>query len=169
MRQTLADLCALLQEQKDVLVNMLELAKEERQIIIDGESEKLEGVIRLELKELNKLGAIEKKRLALHSVITEELGFGYDEEITVSMIAEKAKPDEREAIRKMQTELMPIIEEHAVINLENRELIKSHLEYSETMLELMVDSEDPLNNMYGGDGKAAPDRKKAKGLYDGHA
>jgi len=37
------------------------------------------------------------------------------------------------------------------------------------MLELMVGSEDPLNNMYGGDGKAAPDRKKATGFYDGHA
>jgi len=169
MRQTLADLCILLQEQKEVLGNMLELAKEERQIIISGESQKLEDVIRLELKELSKLGAIEKKRLALHKVIALELGFSDDEDITVSKIAEKAEPDEHDTIKKLQTELMPIIEEHAAINMENRELIKAHLEYSETMLELMVDSEDPLNNMYGVDGKAAPDRKKSTGLYDGHA
>jgi len=169
MRQTLADLCILLQEQKDVLGNMLQLAKEERQIIINGESDKLESVIRLELKELNKLGAIEKKRLALHNIIAAELGFKEDEDITVSKIAEKAEPEEHDAIKKLQTELMPIIEEHTAINLENRELIKAHMEYSETMLELMVDSEDPLNNMYGGDGKAAPDRKKSTGLYSGHA
>jgi len=168
MRQTLADLCGLLQEQKEVLGNMLELAKEERQIIINGESDKLEDVIRLELKELNKLGAIEKKRLALHKVIAAELGL-QENEITVSNIAEKAQPDERAAIRKLQTELMPIIQEHSAVNMENRELIKSHIEYSETMLELMVDSEDPLNNMYSGDGKTAPDRKKTKGFYDGHA
>jgi len=169
MREMLADLCILLQEQKEVLGNMLKLAKEERQIIIGGEAEKLEGVIRLELKELNKLGAIEKKRLALHKVIATELSFNEDEDITVSKIAEKAKPEERDAIRKLQAELIPIIEEHAAVNMENRELIKSHLEYSETMLELMVDSEDPLNNMYGGDGRAAPDRKKSTGFYDGHA
>jgi len=168
MRQTLADLCTLLQEQKEVLGNMLALAKEERQIIISGESDKLENVIRLELKELNKLGAIEKKRLALHEVIATELGL-QDEEITVSKIAEKAQPEERDAIGKLQTELMPIIEEHAAVNMENRELIKAHIEYSETMLELMTESEDPLNNMYGGDGKAAPERKKSKGFYDGHA
>jgi len=168
MRQTLADLCDLLQEQKEVLGNMLELAKEERQIIINGESDKLENVIRLELKELNKLGAVEKKRLALHQVIATELGLK-DDEITVSKIAEKSQPEEREAIRKLQTELMPIIEEHAAVNMENRELIKAHIEYSETMLELMVGSEDPLNNMYGGDGRAAPDRKKTTGFYDGHA
>ena len=168
MRQTLVDLCSLLQEQKEVLTNMLALAKEERQIIINGESDKLEPVIRLELKELNKLGAVEKKRLALHTVIAAELGIE-DDDITVSLIAECAWPEERDAIRKLQTELMPLIEEHTAVNMENRELIKSHLEYSETMLDLMVESEDPLNNMYGGDGRAAPDRKKTKGLYDGHA
>jgi len=168
MRQSLSELCILLQEQKEVLGNMLELAKEERQIIVSGESDKLENVIRLEIKELNKLGAIEKKRLALHKVIATELGL-QDEEITVSKIAEKAQPEEREAIRKLQTELMPVIEEHAAVNMENRELIKAHIEYSETMLELMVGSEDPLNNMYGGDGRAAPEKKKTTGFYDGHA
>ena len=121
MRKSLADLCALLQEQKDVLGNMLELAKQERQIIIDGESDKLENVIRLELKELNKLGAVEKNRLALHEIIAAEMGLQYDE-ITVSNIAEKAEPEERAAIRKIQTELMPIIEEHSAINAENREM-----------------------------------------------
>jgi len=168
MRQSLADLCTLLLEQKDVLSRMLELAKEERQIIIGGESEKLEDVIRLELKELNKLGAIEKKRLSLHKVIATELGLG-DDEITVSNIAEKSEPDERDAIRKLQTELMPLIEEHSSVNNENRELIKAHIEYSETMLDLMAESEDPLNNMYGGDGRASPERKKSSGFYDGHA
>ena len=168
MRQTIADLCTLLTEQKEVLGNMLTLAKEERQIIINGESDKLEGVIRLELKELNKLGAIEKKRLALHKVIAAELGL-QDDEITVSNIAEKSQPDECTAIRQLQTELMPLIQEHSSVNMENRELIKAHLEYSDMMLEIMVDSEDPLNNMYGVDGRAAPDKKKTTGLYDGHA
>jgi len=168
MRQTLSDLCILLQEQKEVLEGMLALAKEEQQIIINGQSDKLEDVIRLELRQLNKLGAIEKKRLSLHKTIAVELSLP-DDEITVSKIAESAQPDECEAIRKLQTELMPLIEEHAAVNMENRELIKAHVEYSETILDLMVGTEDPLNNMYGGDGKAAPDRKKTTGFYDGHA
>jgi len=168
MRQTIADLCSLLKEQKEVLGNMLELAKEERQIIIGGESEKLEDIIRLELKELNKLGAVEKKRLALHKVIAVELGL-QDENITVTMIAEQVEPDERDALKKLQKELIPLVDEHTAVNAENRELIKSHLEYSETMLELMVGTEDPLNNMYGGDGRSANERKKSTGFYDGHA
>jgi len=169
MRETLADLCTLLQEQKEILTIMLTLSKEERQIIINGKSEKLEGIIRDELRELNKLGAIEKQRLELHKVIARELRIPLDEEITVTIITENAEPDERDAIRKVQMDLTSLIKEHTAVNMENRELIKAHIEYSETMLELIVGSEDPLNNIYGEDGKAIFDRKKATGFYDGHA
>jgi len=168
MRQTLTDLCAILQEQKAVLKNMLELAKEERQIIISGESDKLENVIRLELKELNKLGAIEKRRTELHKTIASEMDIP-EAELTVTKIAEKAEPDEKAAIKKLQEELTPLIAEHTAVNKENRQLIEAHIEYSQTMLELMVGVEDPLNNMYGGDGRAAPDRKKSTGFYDGYS
>jgi len=168
MRSSLADLCALLKEQKEVLTNMLTLSKQERQIIIAGESDKLEPIIRLELKELNKLGAIEKRRLELQQNVAAELGLT-DDEITVTNIASVSEPNEQKIIQALQKQLMAIIDEHTAINKENRELIKSHIDYSETMLELMVGSEDPLNNMYGGDGKAAPERKKATGFYDGHA
>jgi len=168
MRQTLVDLCTLLQEQKEILGNMLALAKEERNVIIEGKSEKLEEIIRRELSELGKLGGIEKQRLELHKVISRELCIPVDEEITVSKITENAEPDERDAIRKLQMELMPLIEEHAAVNMENRELVKSHLEYSNTMLELMIGSGESSGCTYDGEGKAAPESINAAGLYDGH-
>lgn len=168
MRQRLTDLCAILEEQKDVLKNMLELAKEERQIIINNESDKLESVVRLEFKELSKLGGIEKRRLSIINAIAMDLQMPVND-ITVTKIAEKAEPDERRAIRKLQEELTPLIEEHTALNKENRQLIEAHIEYSQTMMELMVGSEDPLNNMYGGDGRTNQEIKKNMGLYDGHA
>jgi len=168
MRQTLTDLCGLLNEQKQVLKNMLELSTEERQIIVKGDSDNLENVIRLELRELSKLGAIEKRRMALHKIIATEMGIP-EAELTVSLIAERAQPDEQNTIRQIQKELTGLIEEHTAINKENRELIKAHVEYSETMLELMVGSEDPLNNFYSGDGRSSPERKKTTGFFDGHA
>jgi len=168
MRQILTDLCELLQEQKIVLERMLELSKEERGIIIDGETERLEGVIRLELKELSKLGAAEKRRMALHKVIAAEMGIT-DDDITVSKITDKANEDERDTIRDLQKEIMTIIDEHTALNKENRELIKAHMEYSEKMLDMMVGEEDPLNNLYSIDGSEAPERKRTTGFFDGHA
>ena len=161
-------MCALLLEQKAVLESLLAMSKEERQVIVDGEPDKLETIVRQELRELSKLGQIEKKRAALHKTIAAEFGLPV-QDLTVTAIAQRATPEERDAIVKLQKELTDIISQHTALNMENRELIKAHIEYSETMMELMVDPEDPLNNFYGGDGKAAPDRKKTTGFYDGHA
>jgi len=168
LRQILAELCELLSEQKTLLENMLVMAREEQQIIIRGESEKLEDIVRKELRELSKLGAAEKKRTTLHKAIAAELGMPA-EELTVTAIAERAEPDERTAIVKLQKELTELISQHTTLNLENRDLIEAHMDYSETMLDLMVGVEDPLNNFYGDDGKASPDKKKTTGLFDGHA
>ena len=168
MRQVLEELCELLLEQKNMLENLLELSQNERRIILNGEADQLEGIVRLELRELSKLGAIEKKRIALHKAISAEFGIP-EQDLTVSAIAERAQADEREAIKKLQTELTMLINRHTELNNENRELIKAHLEYSDAILDLMVDSEDPLNNFYGGDGKAALEKKKTTGFFDGHA
>lgn len=168
MRRSLEVLSGLLIEQKGVLESMLELSLEERRVIISGEASMLEGIIRQELRELSKLGAIEKKRTALHGELGDELGLS-GEEITVSAIAGLVEPDERDELKKLQAELTALIKQHTEVNMENRELIKAHIEYSESVLDLMVDSEDPLNNFYGGDGKATQDRKKSTGFFDGHA
>ena len=168
MRPVLAQLCTILGDQKAILEDMLRLSLEERRIIVNGEAERLESIVRQELKELSKLGAAEKKRLELHGAISAEFGLP-ESQVNVKSIAQRATNAEREAIIVLQSGLMGLIEQHVAINNENRELINAHIEYSEMMIDLLVDSEDPLNNFYGGDGKAAPDKKKTTGFFDSQA
>ena len=168
MRQVLDDLCSLLNEQKSILENMLKLSQEEKRIILSGEAELLEDIVRSEFKELSKLNSIEKKRVKLHELISAELELPV-QGLNVSSIVQHVEPDERGIIVKLQTELTALLKQHTELNAENRELIKAHLEYSDAVLDLMVDSEDPLNNFYNNDGTAAQDKKKTTGLFDGHA
>jgi len=151
-----------------VLEDLLEMAQEERLILISGRSGELEGVVRSQLRELSKLGSIEKKRAALNPAISAELGLP-EKDITVSAIIIRAEPEQGEKLKELQSELTALITEHTSVNMENRELIRTHQEYTEAMLEMIVDSEDPLNNFYGGDGKSTPERKKTTGFFDGHA
>ena len=168
MRKVLEELYSLLLEQKRLLEILLELSTEERRIIISGEASKLEETVIKEMRELSKLNAIEKKRLALHPAIAGELGLTEDD-LTVSAIADHADPDERVTLKNMQVELSSLLKQHKDLNLENRELIEAHFEYTDAVLDLIVDYEDPLNNFYGEDGKAQADRKKTTGFFDGHA
>lgn len=168
MRQTLEDLYKLLLEQKQLLEVLLELSLEERRIIVSGEAPKLEEVVIKEMRSLSKLNAIEKKRLALHPAIAADIGLTEDE-LTVSEIAERADPEERATLRNIQVELTELLKRHKELNKENRELIEAHFEYTDAVLDLIVDFEDPLNNFYGEDGKTTSDRKKTTGFFDGHA
>ena len=168
MRQLLEELNSLLLEQKSILAGMLELSQEERRIIVGGEASLLEDVVRQEMRLLSKLNAIEKKRVAMNPAISAEFGLSVNE-ITVTSIAEHAEPDEREIITALQIELTALLTQHTELNKENRELIKAHIEYTDAMIDVMVDSEDPLNNYYNVDGKATQDRKKSTGFFDGTA
>ena len=168
MRGSLEELKGLLVEQKSVLTDMLELSREERRIIISGEAEKLEDIVRQEMRTLSKLNAIEKRRTALHHDISAELGIP-ENDVTVSAIVEHAEPDERDVFKELQAELTVLLKRHTDLNKENRELIKAHIEYTDAMMDILVDSEDPLNNFYGGDGKTSQDRKKSTGFFNGTA
>ena len=168
MRQSLEDLYGLLLEQKGLLEKLLDLSREERRIIIAGEADKLEDIVVKEMRELRKLNAIEKKRLELHPAIAADFGLT-DNNLTVTDIVAHANPDERETLRTIQLELTSLLKQHKDLNTENRELIEAHFEYTEAVLNLVVDYEDPLNNFYGEDGKATADRKKSTGFFDSQA
>jgi len=167
MRELITYLCTLLTEQKVVLEGLLKLAVEEQTVIIEGNFTKLEEIVRTQLKQLNTLKQIEKKRATLHELIASKLGMS-SQDLTVSIIADKVTSEQGAQIRQIQSQLMSVIDKHGEINAENRELINAHLEYSQLMLELMIESDDPLNNLYGGDGRAAPD-KKSTGFFNGQA
>jgi len=164
----LKELCGLLDEQKGIIERLLGLSQEKQRIIINGESALLEDIVRKELRVLSELNATEKKRPALNRAISAELKLPEAGQ-TLSSIAERAEPGEAEAIRGRQAELAELIDRHSNLNKQNQELIKAHLEYSEMMLNLIVGPDDPLNNLYGGDGKSAPIKKKSTGFFDGHA
>ena len=168
MRAVLIELCDLLGAQKTVIENMLALSREEKRIILSGEAELLEDIVRSEFKELSKLNALEKKRLALNDRLAEVFSLPVDE-LNISSIVNHVEPDERNTLLSLQSELIALLSDHKALNMENRELIEAHLEYSDAVLDLMVASEDPLNNFYGNDGKATPERKKATGIIDSRA
>ena len=168
MRQLLKDLCGLLKEQKDMLEGMLDMSQEKRLAIINGDTEQLEGIVSKEIREISKLKKIEKRRLEMYPAITAELGLA-EAEITVTSISERVWPDEKKALQKLQIELTALVDEHKRLNEDNRQLVETHIEYTEAMMNVLVDSEDPLNNFYGEDGRETPDKKKATGFFDGRA
>ena len=165
MKQVLEELCGLLYEQKSVQEELLRLSTDKRQIIKSGDTESLNATVSRELGELSKLRNIERRRTALLPTISDELGIA-PQDVTVSTVIEHADEDRKDELRALQRELLSLLNMQAEINAINQDMLKAQLEYTDAMLEVMVGSEDPLNNFYGDDGKASADKKRATGFLD---
>jgi flagellar biosynthesis/type III secretory pathway chaperone len=165
MAEPYAYISELLTELLSALDDILRLSREKRRCIIENDTIGLETVVSLEVRALNKIRAYEKKRVAFMPELAAFLELPA-RKINVTTLTEKASPQDSEALDKLRNEIKLRYAEIKKLNEESKSLIEAHLEYTETMMNLMVDSEDPLNNFYSGDGTADTDKKKMTGFFD---
>ena len=158
-------LVALLEEYRDVLQSLLDLSYEKRQTIIEAKTERLSEIVQAELRVLSEMKSLEKRRLTLVNEIAPEFGVPASE-LTVSRIADGAEYEQANRLRALLVEMDAIVGSQVQLNSANKELLDAHLEYSEVMLNLMIDSADPLNNFYSEDGSTEGDKKIGIGLFD---
>ena len=158
----------LLEKQKKVHGDLLELSHEKGQVIVRGEMDRLNEIVALEMKCLARLSALEKRRNKLLEEISSVLNVR-EEDLTLSVIIENVEPDERGALSALQKELMSAMKMLAEVNSRNGELLETHIEYSGAMINLFAQPEDPLNNLYGSLGKTDDDRRSGAGFFDQQA
>ena len=165
MKDLLEQLRLLLEEQQQIQQQLLDLSHEKKRVIIENKTERLGEIVQLELRQLAALNALEKRRLKLLLQLSPFCGVPVSD-LTVGMLIERAEEQQREPLRRLQRLLVAMLREQTALNSEIKDLLEAHLEYSEVMLNLMVDSQDPLNNLYSGTGRAEDDIKIGTALFD---
>lgn len=169
MRQVFEDLRKLLLDQRDVIRSIIPLSQDKREVLLNGESQRLEEIVKKEFSALKKLNAAEKKRADHIILIQNELGLPTATNISISEIAEVASPDERDVLLNLQEELIVALAELTEINKGNQELLIAHFEYTDAMMNLLTEPEDPLNNFYGEDGREVEEKTTSTGFFDSRA
>lgn len=165
MNDVLAPVIELLREQKKLHEDVLDLSGEKRQVIVKGETERLNEIVRLEMKAVARFRTLEKKRAAALSGAAAEAGVPA-EGLTMTMLIDMAQGGEREELNVLQKELRSLVEAQSELNRMNKELLEAHLEYTDTMLEVLVGAEDPINNFYDGAGRSEYESRRTAGLFD---
>lgn len=167
MEQELNMMCELLEEHISVQTTLLELSQEKKQVIISGNTERLNEIVQLELKSLAKMNSIEKRRTALVAALSKKLDIP-EAEFTVRALAERAgeSPDARR-LTVLRGQLSMLLRQQSEQNSLNQKLLETQLEYTDTMLNLIVGPDDPLNNFYGVDGRTTDTEiSKGAGIFD---
>jgi flagellar biosynthesis/type III secretory pathway chaperone len=166
MQNALEEMLKLLSEQKKIQSELLSLSYGKRKAVLGNQTELINGIVQKENMYLSAARALEKKREQILPVLSEHFGIP-ESGVTVSVIIEKTSGELQSRFMAVQKELSVILKTQTELNRLNQDLLKARLDYTNTVLDLLVGPEDPLNNFYNEDGKTLEQTPiKKAGLID---
>ena len=148
------ELMEILKEEFKELKNIKELTFKKTDVIVKGEVEVLQNITKEEESSINKMAALEKKRLDLLN------SWGVDKSTPLSKIIDKV-PEGREELMDLKEKLNDILFSIQSRNDTNNKLIKENLDWIELNLNLIaqVETSTTYSNKMNDD-------KKGKSIFD---
>lgn len=135
---SLRDLIDILKEIYRLHLEIVELAKQKRQLLIDGKIDELSKMINKETDWIRKTGRLEDKRIETINRILSENG-SPDAEFAISDIIESvATLDEKAQLDHYNAKLKLVIEEVQHLNELNTKLIEQSLDYIANSINAMT-------------------------------
>ena len=144
------DILQILQEEKAAYTRLVAFSQEKRKAIVANDADALDKVVQGEKAVLGEIEEAEQKRLKNTASWAAKLTLP-PHEVTVSLIAAHIDGGEGELLLSLQEEFLEILTEQMKQNEINRELLKSKLEYLNSMIKTLT-QEVQLTNTYGKDG-----------------
>lgn len=168
MNINFAPLLVAMEEMCRVYRDMNSLSAEKQQVIMRGDTTRLEEIVRQELRLVHESAGLDKKREQAAAQLALEAGIGKDEQINITRLAALGG-DGGDRLAALGKELASLLSGQKKLNEASRNLLEAHIEYADVMLNLMVGPEDPLNNIYGAQGTGEKERRQSPGLFDRQA
>ena len=168
MKYDFCDLIEALNKQKEIYQDLLDLSYEKQKVIIGNDTQRLNEIVQEEIKFLSFINKAEGNRLESVAACAADYGLE-SKEMTLSHLIELAENAQKEELRRLKQELGSLFTRQGELNKVNQKLLETHLEYTETMINVLLSSEDPLNNFYSEDGSAEKGKKQKSGLFDQQA
>lgn len=151
LRRAAGMLEAILIRQTDLHREMLQVADEKRDAIVNGDLAKLEKAVSEEKKLVARVEDEEKRRLAVMPLIRSGLGLDDSVEKLADIVSRLPEP-ERSRLLGARDALKEVLEACQLKTRHNAELLKASLEHIESFLRSLSDAASPDAN-YRRDGR----------------
>jgi len=151
----------ILRSEKESYQELLNLAKREQELIIDGDIEALSDVLKATEHLAMLVRDLEKKRFTLLGLDPDSMSPQPSPEL--SSIIKSFDDSSASEAKSLKDEILSIVRDLSEINQANAGLIKRKMDYVEFMLGTLMQEENPL---YGN--KPNPQGSSPK-LFDGRA
>ncbi len=159
-----SELSSMMDELKKQYVKFIGVIKKKEKALIKGNSKVVRKVIKEEEKFINQLEELENERLKATAACLPDK----EEQPTLRDVLEAAPDEEREALEQSAIELMETLNEVAIANRSNAELIDESLKYIDYNVNLLS-SDRTRDNMYEGTGRMKDAGPKRRGILNREA
>lgn len=154
----------ILDSEKAIHEELLNLAKEKKEILIKNDIDSLNSIVKRESELVNNIKELEEKREDSVQVISKEIGVGA-ENLTLSEMAKHAIGIQKNKLLQLKDELSEVVKQLSDYNDINKELLATHLNYTFFSLNIMAQGVTPVDT-YDNSGYMKDDNKVRIGLID---
>lgn len=134
----LGEIISCLEKQKSIYEELLSISREKKQVLIDGNVEKLDSMVKREGNLIIEIGDLENKREKAVEALAKELGCS-SKELTVSYVCDRVADKRVGKIMSLADSIGNILKELKELNHINGKLIEQSLEYVNFSINLVAD------------------------------
>ena len=137
--QLLNELVNILKEENRIYNNLLDIAEDKKETLINNEIETLFDHVESDREYIDQISDLEEKRLEIMDDIQENYGINSEELSYLEFVDEL--PDKwGEELNPVREDLLATLEEFHVINEENKKLIEEAVKFNKFSIDLIVDN-----------------------------
>jgi flagellar biosynthesis/type III secretory pathway chaperone len=144
MMDTLAKIKQTLEKMVDVHQRLLQLAKEKREILVDGTVSSLQNVISQESTCVEKVQNLEEDRKQLVHQYFSEKGISSNTFTVQDLVETLENEEEKSSLLTCAGQLIDLIREISHLNESNQELIKMSLSYIQYSMGMFIKKEPSI-------------------------
>jgi flagellar biosynthesis/type III secretory pathway chaperone len=144
MEPTCQELIKILEEQREIYHQLMNLSVQKHQYLINGDLDELNETTKQEEALIFQLGKLEGKREKCFSLLA-KLG-GFDENCTLQEVLPQLPQNSREQLKQTQENFFVLINDLARLNEENMSLLEQSLRFVNFTVESISQQSKPLYN-----------------------
>ena len=154
----------ILKKEHGYYIDMLELSKSKKKIIVEGKVAELDKIVKLEQNMILNIGQLERKREEEVTKLSGTLNLN-SAQATITELSKILQPELKKGLEDIQNKLQETFSQLKTINDINGQLIKQSLEYIDYSINLVAGSGMETGSLYEDIGKNKSKQSK-KNIFD---
>lgn len=157
-QNSLNELLSLMEEQVKLMADLTALSKKKSQLLVDGNMEQLDIVLRGEQALIWHMGRLEERRYQMQLNLAAQLGI-HPNQLTLERLVTYATPEHAHRCESIAREYGQSASELSQVNQLNTELIQQAMAYVDFSLQLLGASAPAAGGVYSPKGPRSPEAK----------